>query len=90
MALALLIAGKASPGPAFYRGRNRGATMRNPHRTFCGKCLKDFENVWALKRHYADCLRTEPPGESRSGRDSQSTDPSRATSATVRPSPIAA
>ena len=31
--------------------------MRSPGRVFCGNCLKDFDNIWALKRHYDDCLR---------------------------------
>ena len=31
--------------------------MREPHRTVCGRCLDDFSDIWALKRHQDDCLR---------------------------------
>jgi hypothetical protein len=34
--------------------------MRNLHRVVCGNCLQDFDNIWALKRHYDDCLRPKP------------------------------
>ena len=34
--------------------------MTDPGRTFCGKCHKEFADIWALKRHYAECLRPQP------------------------------
>jgi hypothetical protein len=35
--------------------------MRDPHRTVCGRCLDDFNDIWALKQHQDDCLRHELP-----------------------------
>lgn len=36
--------------------------MRGRHRTVCGRCLDDFDDIWALKHHQDDCLRRESPG----------------------------
>ena len=35
--------------------------MRGPHRTLCGRCLDEFDDIWAMKHHLDDCLRREPP-----------------------------
>ena len=35
--------------------------MRDAQRALCGRCLDDFDDIWAMKRHLDDCLRREPP-----------------------------
>ena len=35
--------------------------MRGSHRAVCGQCLDDFADIWALKCHQEDCLRSESP-----------------------------
>jgi hypothetical protein len=43
--------------------------MRDPHRAVCGRCLDDFADIWALKRHQENCLRRQSPDLCLSGED---------------------